>query len=79
MFLGALPRTVARKKPREEGIAVARESLLEVRDIIQGVQVSAPFGNGRANGVLSYLTKPRIWVDHSTSRNLQILVPGLIC
>ena len=24
---------------------IARESLLEVRDVIQGVQVSAPFGN----------------------------------
>lgn len=30
---------------REEGIKIARESLLEVRDIIAGVQVSAPFGN----------------------------------
>ena len=30
---------------REEGIAIARESLLEVQDVIQGVQVSAPFGN----------------------------------
>jgi methionine synthase I (cobalamin-dependent)/5,10-methylenetetrahydrofolate reductase len=30
---------------REEGINIARESLLEVRDVIQGVQVSAPFGN----------------------------------
>ena len=30
---------------REEGIAIARESLLEVRDVIAGVQVSAPFGN----------------------------------
>lgn len=32
---------------REEGIAIARESLLEVRDLIAGVQVSAPFGNVR--------------------------------
>jgi homocysteine S-methyltransferase len=32
---------------REEGIAIARESLLEVSDLIQGVQVSAPFGNVR--------------------------------
>lgn len=32
---------------RQEGIAIARESLLEVRDAIQGVQVSAPFGNVR--------------------------------
>ncbi len=30
---------------REEGIAIARESLLEVCDVIAGVQVSAPFGN----------------------------------
>ncbi|MFN2500615.1 MAG: bifunctional homocysteine S-methyltransferase/methylenetetrahydrofolate reductase [Pyrinomonadaceae bacterium] len=30
---------------RQEGIDIARESLLEVRDVIQGVQVSAPFGN----------------------------------
>jgi len=30
---------------REEGIAIARESLLEVQDVIAGVQVSAPFGN----------------------------------
>jgi homocysteine S-methyltransferase len=32
---------------REEGIAIARESLLDVRDVIAGVQVSAPFGNVR--------------------------------
>lgn len=30
---------------RDEGIAIARESLNEVKDVIQGVQVSAPFGN----------------------------------
>jgi homocysteine S-methyltransferase len=30
---------------RDEGIKIARESLLEVRDVIAGVQVSAPFGN----------------------------------
>jgi methionine synthase / methylenetetrahydrofolate reductase(NADPH) len=30
---------------RDEGIAIARESLVEIRDEIQGVQVSAPFGN----------------------------------
>ena len=29
---------------REEGLAIARETLVEVRDIVQGVQVSAPFG-----------------------------------
>jgi homocysteine S-methyltransferase len=30
---------------RDEGLQIARESLLEVRDLIQGVQVSAPFNN----------------------------------
>ncbi len=35
----------SKESARDEGIQIARESLLEVRDIIQGVQVSAPFGN----------------------------------
>ncbi len=35
----------SKEHAREEGIAIARESLLEVRDIISGVQVSAPFNN----------------------------------
>jgi homocysteine S-methyltransferase len=30
---------------RDEGIAIARDSLMEVQEHIQGVQVSAPFGN----------------------------------
>lgn len=30
---------------REEGLQIARESLLAIKDDIQGVQVSAPFGN----------------------------------
>ncbi len=39
---------------REEGIAVARETLLRVRDLVQGVQVSAPFGKvERALDVIS--------------------------
>jgi homocysteine S-methyltransferase len=29
---------------REEGLAIARETLLDVMDVVQGVQVSAPFG-----------------------------------
>lgn len=36
---------ISKEAAREEGIKIARESLLEVRDLIQGVQVSAPFGN----------------------------------
>lgn len=35
----------SKEHAREEGIAIARESLMKVRDVIQGVQVSAPFGN----------------------------------
>jgi len=38
---------VSKEAGREEGLKIARESLLEVRDEIQGVQVSAPFGNVR--------------------------------
>ena len=38
---------MGKEEAREEGINIARESLLEVRDIIAGVQVSAPFGNVR--------------------------------
>ncbi|MFN0138493.1 MAG: bifunctional homocysteine S-methyltransferase/methylenetetrahydrofolate reductase [Pyrinomonadaceae bacterium] len=34
-----------KEEAREEGIAIAKECLLAVRDVIQGVQVSAPFGN----------------------------------
>jgi len=36
---------VSKEAGRDEGLKIARESLLEVRDLIQGVQVSAPFGN----------------------------------
>jgi methionine synthase / methylenetetrahydrofolate reductase(NADPH) len=35
----------SKEHAREEGILIARESLIEVRDVIAGVQVSAPFGN----------------------------------
>ncbi len=35
----------SKEEAREEGIKIARESLVEIRDLIQGVQVSAPFGN----------------------------------
>jgi homocysteine S-methyltransferase len=36
---------ISKEAAREEGLRIARESLLEIRDLIQGVQVSAPFGN----------------------------------
>ena len=35
----------SKEAAREEGIAIARESLTEVRGVIAGVQVSAPFNN----------------------------------
>jgi methionine synthase / methylenetetrahydrofolate reductase(NADPH) len=35
----------SKEHAREEGILIARESLIEVREVIAGVQVSAPFGN----------------------------------
>ncbi len=34
-----------KEEAREEGIMIARESMMEVYDLIQGAQVSAPFGN----------------------------------
>ena len=34
-----------KEEAREAGILIARESLMEVYDLIAGVQVSAPFGN----------------------------------
>ena len=37
--------SISKEAGRDEGLRIARESLLEVRDEIQGVQVSAPFGN----------------------------------
>jgi homocysteine S-methyltransferase len=36
---------LSKEAGRDEGLKIARESLAEVRDVIQGVQVSAPFGN----------------------------------
>jgi len=35
----------SKEEAREEGIKIARESLTEVQNLINGVQVSAPFGN----------------------------------
>src|SRR2546427_1409131 len=36
---------ISKEAGRDEGLKIARESLAEVRGLIQGVQVSAPFGN----------------------------------
>ncbi len=42
--LKRMQRITDKDAAREEGLAIARETLLEVRDLVQGVQVSAPFG-----------------------------------
>ena len=36
---------ISKEAGRDEGLKIGRESLVEVRELIQGVQVSAPFGN----------------------------------
>jgi methionine synthase / methylenetetrahydrofolate reductase(NADPH) len=36
---------ISKEAARDEGLLIARESLMEVRHLLQGVQVSAPFGN----------------------------------
>ncbi|MGH9866738.1 MAG: bifunctional homocysteine S-methyltransferase/methylenetetrahydrofolate reductase [Candidatus Polarisedimenticolia bacterium] len=44
---------------KEEGIQIARETLCQVKDLVQGVQVSAPFGKvERALDVISAVTTP---------------------
>jgi methionine synthase I (cobalamin-dependent)/5,10-methylenetetrahydrofolate reductase len=42
--LERMHRITDKDAAREEGLAIARETLVEVRDLVQGVQVSAPFG-----------------------------------
>jgi methionine synthase I (cobalamin-dependent)/5,10-methylenetetrahydrofolate reductase len=42
--LDRMQRITDKDAARDEGLAIARETLLEVRDLVQGVQVSAPFG-----------------------------------
>ena len=48
-----MQRAEAEGRAREEGIAIARETLEEVRPLVQGVQVSAPFG--KIQGALDVL------------------------
>ena len=42
--LTRMHRITDKDAARDEGLAIARETLSEVRDLVQGVQVSAPFG-----------------------------------
>ncbi|MBI3448732.1 MAG: bifunctional homocysteine S-methyltransferase/methylenetetrahydrofolate reductase [Acidobacteria bacterium] len=49
-----MQRAEAEGKAKEEGTAIARETLEEVRGLVQGVQVSAPFG--KVQGALDVLS-----------------------
>jgi homocysteine S-methyltransferase len=42
--LDRMHRITDKDGARREGLAIARETFMEVRDLVQGVQVSAPFG-----------------------------------
>ncbi|HET9529422.1 MAG TPA: bifunctional homocysteine S-methyltransferase/methylenetetrahydrofolate reductase [Blastocatellia bacterium] len=42
--LDRMHRITDKDDARREGLAIARETFMEVRDMVQGVQVSAPFG-----------------------------------
>jgi methionine synthase I (cobalamin-dependent)/5,10-methylenetetrahydrofolate reductase len=42
--LKRMEKITDKEAAREEGLAIARETLLEVGELVQGVQVSAPFG-----------------------------------
>jgi len=42
--LKRMERITDKEPAPEEGLAIARETLVAVRDVVQGVQVSAPFG-----------------------------------
>jgi len=40
-----MAQAVSKKEQKAEGIAIARESIEKIRSAVQGVQISAPFGN----------------------------------
>ena len=44
MFMERMRRVDNAEKAREEGVAIAREMVCRVRKMVQGVQLSAPFG-----------------------------------
>ncbi len=44
-IMARMARAESREDQRLEGIAIARESVARIRDVVRGVQVSAPFGN----------------------------------
>lgn len=46
-FMGRMRRAESAEQAREEGVAIAREMVQRVRPMVQGVQLSAPFGRYR--------------------------------
>ena len=47
------------EKAREEGVAIAREMVTSVRRMVQGVQLSAPFGRYQLAVCLEVLSETR--------------------
>jgi hypothetical protein len=43
-ILGRMTRAKTPESAREEGVAIAREMLAAVREMVQGAQISAPLG-----------------------------------
>jgi 5,10-methylenetetrahydrofolate reductase len=43
-FVARMRRADNQEKAREEGVAIAQEMAAKVRSMVQGVQLSAPFG-----------------------------------
>jgi homocysteine S-methyltransferase len=62
-----MARAADAESARAEGIAIAREMLVAVRDMVQGAQISAPFGRYRsAVDVLEALgTSRKATADHA--------------
>jgi homocysteine S-methyltransferase len=46
-FMGRMRQAESAEQAREEGVAIAREMVRRVRPMVQGVQLSAPFGRYR--------------------------------
>jgi homocysteine S-methyltransferase len=43
-FLARMRQADSAEKARQEGVAIAREMVERIRNAVQGVQLSAPFG-----------------------------------
>jgi homocysteine S-methyltransferase len=43
-YMERMQRAEDAEKARQEGVAIAREMIRRIRNMVQGVQLSAPFG-----------------------------------